>query len=302
VEKVIGDKGRVLVVGDRNQACYGFRGADINASDNIEIALRLSDKPVAIFPLSVTRRCTQAQVRAAKTLVPAIEALPYAPEGVIGTKSIEGFEAGVKPGHLVMCRVNAPMIERALALMSKGVRVVVRGRDVGKNITALIESLRPIDIRDLATVAEQWYKTQKVNLNFLTQQEEMQSLEDRYRTLVVLMAGCVSLADLNGRIEDLFMEFEADGAPKDAVVFGSIHRAKGLEAPICWILSPELIPHPKAEQAWEVEQEHNLAYIAITRSQFDLADPENTGQTWFVNGAVPLIYGSTYLNRPKRGV
>jgi len=57
---------------------------------------------------------------------------------------------------------------------------------------------------------------------------------------------------------------------KAGVKLSSVHRAKGLEANVVWILCPDLMPHPKAEQPWEQEQEMNLKYVAITRAKREL--------------------------------
>jgi DNA helicase-2/ATP-dependent DNA helicase PcrA len=54
------------------------------------------------------------------------------------------------------------------------------------------------------------------------------------------------------------------------VVFSSVHRAKGLEAKRVYILSPELMPHKMATKPWELEQERNIEYVAITRTLSEL--------------------------------
>ena len=54
--------------------------------------------------------------------------------------------------------------------------------------------------------------------------------------------------------------------PNCKVVLSSVHRAKGLEAENVVILHPEKMPHPMATLEWEIEQEYNIKYVAITRS------------------------------------
>ena len=51
------------------------------------------------------------------------------------------------------------------------------------------------------------------------------------------------------------------------VVGSTVHRAKGLEADNVFILRPDLMPHPMAKQAWEIQQEQNCMYVAITRAK-----------------------------------
>ena len=46
----------------------------------------------------------------------------------------------------------------------------------------------------------------------------------------------------------------------------TVHKAKGLEAPRVFILEPNLMPSPWAKKAWQIEQEGNLQYVAVTRA------------------------------------
>ena len=58
----------------------------------------------------------------------------------------------------------------------------------------------------------------------------------------------------------------------DGVLLSSIHKAKGLEADRVFLIEPEgaPVPHPMAKQDWEIEQEWNLRYVAITRAKKEL--------------------------------
>jgi DNA helicase-2/ATP-dependent DNA helicase PcrA len=49
-------------------------------------------------------------------------------------------------------------------------------------------------------------------------------------------------------------------------LFMTIHKSKGLENNTIFILHPELLPHPAATQEWQMQQESNLKYVAITRA------------------------------------
>lgn len=297
---------RVLAVGDPNQACYGFRGADTNAMAYIRERLEAIEtakdrkQEVRVFGLTITQRCPLVSVLAANRIVPSLKPAPDAAIGTIGTKSSGQFQREVRAGQMVMCRTNAPLVSYAIRVMMTGKRVLVRGREVGGNMEGLISYLAPANMRELDTALTQWLAKQREQLNYLTQQQELQAVEDRYHTLRALMEGCDNLPALHSRIENLFKEYDEHHEPKDVIVFSSIHRAKGLEAPVCWVLCPDLIPHPKTEQPWELEQERNLAYIAITRAKYIRSLPLSTGKTYFVDGPVPLIYGSAYILAQKQ--
>jgi superfamily I DNA/RNA helicase len=54
------------------------------------------------------------------------------------------------------------------------------------------------------------------------------------------------------------------------VCLSTIHKSKGLENETVHILCPELIPSKFAVQDWELKQEENLRYVAITRAKSKL--------------------------------
>jgi superfamily I DNA/RNA helicase len=85
-----------------------------------------------------------------------------------------------------------------------------------------------------------------------------------------LALGSKTVGELKGVIEGLFADFDSAGKPNNAVVLGTVHRTKGLEADRVWVLKPELIPHPMAKAGWQQDQERNLAYVAVTRSKREL--------------------------------
>ena len=57
---------------------------------------------------------------------------------------------------------------------------------------------------------------------------------------------------------------------RDSIRLSTIHKVKGLEANRVWFYLPELVPHPNAVSDWELKQEENLKYVAITRAKNEL--------------------------------
>jgi superfamily I DNA/RNA helicase len=52
-----------------------------------------------------------------------------------------------------------------------------------------------------------------------------------------------------------------------------VHKSKGLEWPVVHILGRgDIMPSPRAKQEWQMEQEINLCYVAVTRAQEILVD------------------------------
>lgn len=249
--------GRVVAVGDRKQSIYGFRGADTNAVPKLIESLNAK-----VLPLSITYRCPVSHVDLAKEIVPQIEAAPNAKMGSVEHTSYMKALQFIQDGDLCLCRVNAPLISTCYTLIKQGRKAIIRGRDIGKNLISFIDKLQPESITDLVMkVAE--YKVREIErLESQNRQGQIQSLMDKCECIDALCDGVRDLSELRYRITSIF-----DDDTKTGIVLSSVHRAKGDEANRVWILKPELMPHPMAQQEWQLEQEQNIRYVALTRSK-----------------------------------
>jgi len=54
--------------------------------------------------------------------------------------------------------------------------------------------------------------------------------------------------------------------PNGTTTLATVHKSKGMEAPTVYILDKHLMPSKYARQEWQMQQELNLQYVAITRS------------------------------------
>jgi DNA helicase-2/ATP-dependent DNA helicase PcrA len=302
---------RLMIVGDKNQAIMGFRGSDSSSMDNIRKALvARGDRPVIEMPLSLTRRCPKSHVRLAQRIVPGIQALENAPEGVIRVESTSKAVSEMRPGDLVVCRVNAPLLETAYLLLKQGVRAVVRGRDIGEGLKKLIENaLKRVaieekeDVGAMLAAAEMITQEQVQKLSRLKSKSEARiaAAQDRVACLTSLSEGNGTVRELLGVIGKLFDEFDDDGKPQNAVVLGTVHRTKGLEGYRVYVLEPGKMPHPMAKKEWERAQELNILYVAVTRAKFGeekvagigFAGQKKTypGELVFVGGECPMFTG-----------
>ena len=89
-------------------------------------------------------------------------------------------------------------------------------------------------------------------------------LEDRVRAIeaIVKRSSYRSVNELTTMIESRF----AEQSPHGRITLGTIHKCKGLESDTVWFLNPEAIPVKYAKQSWQLEQEYNAKYVAITRA------------------------------------
>lgn len=279
--RMLAPEGRLVAVGDRHQAIYGFTGADNDALDIIA-----SEFSCTNFPLTVTYRCPQAVVRHAHQWVSHIEAADTAPEGIVRTIPLSAFRKlgadALGEGDAVLCRYTRPCVDEALRLIRRGIGARVEGRDIGQGLITLTKRWKTVcSLDDLADHLDD-YRKREVD-KALAKHNELQasSIQDKVDTLLCIiesMPAGSNVWDLQGAITKLFGDTEPGTTPK-VVVFSTVHKAKGREWDRVYILGREtFMPSKWAAQDWQREQERNLIYVAVTRTKHELIEVDFSGE------------------------
>lgn len=270
--------GRMIVVGDDRQAIYGFSGADSAAMPNLIQSLRAKT-----MPLSVTYRCPKAVVRLAQTLVPDITAHEDAPEGVVRrlgeglsaddyAKVYDDYADSLTPDDAILCRNTAPLITMAYSLIRRGKPCKVEGRAIGEGLISLAKRWK--NARTVSSLIDrlQEYKAREIQKAIAKGNEaKAEEVDDKVTTLLEICDACIhqgqqSIGDVISFIDSLF----ADGAT-NVTILATYHRSKGREWPRVTLFEHvQRCPSRAARQDWQIEQEHNLAYVAFTRAQQEL--------------------------------
>lgn len=259
--------GRMIVVGDDRQAIYGFTGADAAALPNLVQAL-----DATVLPLSVTWRCPRAVVSLAQQLVPDIEAAPEAPEGEVINLSIKDAMEGIQRSDAILCRNTAPLITLAYKLIRAGKPCKVEGRSIGDGLKNLVLRWKITTIDQLLQRLEAYQDREVQKAQAKGNEAKVEEVMDRCQTLVEICEGCIQrgqrgVSDVVEFIDQLF----ADGAT-NVTVLATYHRSKGREWPRVMLLEhSQRCPSRAARQDWQMQQEKNLAYVAVTRAQQTLA-------------------------------
>jgi len=273
---------RMAGIGDVNQAIYGFSGASAEAFGLMDSWMESSERGIRSLRLMETRRCPKAVVALAQSIVPDFQALPEAPEGRItrgitwdtmlglGSSSDPSSEFACRPGDMILCRVNAPLVQMVYRFIREGKRANIQGRDIGQGILSLVRKSKASSIQELIVWAEdaRGEEERKVLSSKYPSDSKLQAINDKYDCVNHLAMSCQSIQDLENRINVIFQD-NADRS--STILLSSVHRAKGLEAERVYILCPEKMPLVmKNPQPWELDQERNLQYVAWTRSKSDL--------------------------------
>jgi DNA helicase-2/ATP-dependent DNA helicase PcrA len=262
---------RLILCGDPKQAIYGFAGAD--AESMIRMTKELQETPAGCktLPLTVTRRCGKAIVEEAKKIVEDFDAFETNPEGKVSHASFKAAEGqdytkDVFDGDFILCRVNAPLVSQCFRFLKAGRKANIQGKDIGAGLISLIKKQKVKTVVDLIPKLEEFFRKEeeKENKKRFPNEARRIALQDRQDCLMTFCEGYEFVEEVIAKIESVF----TDDRVSPGIKLSSIHKSKGLEAKRVFFLvhKDAPCPHPMAESEWQMEQEWNLRYVAITRA------------------------------------
>lgn len=259
--------GRLVAVGDRHQAIYGFTGADSDALDLIAKAVNATP-----MPLTVTYRCPQAVVTHAQKYVHHITAHESAPVGEVVTIDPVSFDNTVAVGDAVLCRFNMPLLSLVYRLIAKGIPARIEGREIGVGLKQLAKRWKVKSFNALTTRLDTFLERETAKYRAKEQESRARAVEDKVECLRVLITrvqdkvpkGSDPIEVLCAEVDTLFGD-SSKGNTVPCVVLSSIHKAKGREwNRVYWLQTG---PSKWARKEWELQQETNLCYVATTRAK-----------------------------------
>jgi hypothetical protein len=285
---------RLVLCGDPKQAIYGFAGADSESMKRMERELSevkhsfeldgdgspgtvkydgRQGRGCMTLHLTVTRRCGKAIVAEARRYVPDFSAHESNPEGIVRRSSLKavdltGYRFQVADGDMVLCRTNAPLVSECFRFIRAGRKANIQGRDIGAGLISTVRKLCKDDAAtatELVGVVSTWVTAEvaKENAKVNPSESRITGLQDRADCMICFTEGAATVVDVISKIEKVF----TDDKTSLGIRLSSIHKAKGLEARRVFFLRPEKAgPNTVKMQPWELDQEDNLAYVAMTRA------------------------------------
>ncbi len=259
--------GRLVAVGDRHQAIYGFTGADSDALDLIGKAVGAIQ-----MPLTTTYRCPKAVVRHAQQYVGHIQAHESAPEGTVDILNPVLLGVTAKPGDAILCRFNAPLLSHVYAFIAQGIPAKIEGREIGTGLKKLATRWKAKTFPTLLTRLEAHREREVAKYLAKEQATRASGVEDKVNCLVTIIERVQKTemhpADPIGRLCTEIDAIFGEQVGNACVLLSSIHKSKGREwNRVFWLVTG---PNKWARMEWEKGQEVNLCYVAATRAKAHL--------------------------------
>jgi superfamily I DNA/RNA helicase len=259
--------GRLVAVGDKHQAIYGFTGADANSLELIGNAVNAIK-----LPLSFTFRCPQNVVAHAKQWVNHIECSPTAAPGVVSQLVDTELMKVAKVGDAIVSRFNAPLIKYVYQFIGAGIPARIEGREIASGLKKLAGRWKCKTFDALITKLEEFEEREIKKLLAQEKNRQADDLMDKLQCLKVIitraMAKNTKLSPQQAIELEIDEIFGQEESKKPVVLLCSIHRSKGLEwKRVFWLQTG---PSGFAKKQWELEQEDNLCYVATTRAMEEL--------------------------------
>lgn len=265
--------GRGIFVGDPKQAIYGFTGAD---NDSLDILKR--EFNAIELPLTVTYRCPKQVVTFANQWVDHIIAADSAPEGEVREIEVAEltttYREQLDKHAAVLCRNTKPLVELFYTLLRARIPARVEGRDIAAGLKKLATNWLSIKtIRALEDKLGEYLEKETAKLKEKKQEYKIEALTDRVGALLTICDqvrrdGGTHIDQVVKALDEMFGD-DVQGL----VVLSTIHKSKGREwERVFWLNRAGLCPSKHATQAWEMDQEENLQYVAATRAKKTLFD------------------------------
>jgi len=266
--KMCAGNGRVVGVGDPNQAIFGFAGAGDDSFYEFAESFDADE-----YPLSICYRCPTSHIKLAQEIVPQIESAPGAIEGQVDHIKKKMLPSVLMDGDLILCRATAPLVKLCLELVVQDCGVTILGKKIGQQLSSIARQSakkKGFSFFEFPLFLRRFCRMKMDRLIQDGRDSLAETVADQQQAILYFYneLNTDNLKQFCKAMESLFSD------QPSPIRLATVHKAKGLEADNVYILCPEKMPLMwKNQQAWEYQQEMNIKYVALTRAKKEL---------WFV--------------------
>lgn len=261
VEKLRAEK--TVAVGDEYQAIYGFRGAGVDSMDRYRNDLQPDE-----LTLSLCFRCGTDVIREAQRYVPGIQPAPGMPSGSVAEGGVYS-PSMFQPGDTILCRNTKPLFKLAHTLIQAGIGCHILGGDIGAGLIKLIKKFGE-DHTPLSSIVAKLENHTAERADRLMARKRITAAQmewEKFHSIEALVDGLQGTSLTRRHLTEFIAKLFSDKS--GTITLSTIHKSKGLEWPRVHLLDPQLMPSKWAHHDWQIQQENNLAYVAITRACAD---------------------------------
>ena len=270
IKKCFKRGGRFIAVGDEFQCINAFAGADEEAFKMFK-----NEPNTSVFALPISYRCPKVIIKMAQSVI-GCEDIVAAPNAIDGQVIYDVTPYEPKDNDLVLCRNTAHLMKLYMKYTAVNKKSYVKGRSIADKFKDTIDNVDkdrlsldmmsdgvfPRLYERLFEVIEKDMEINGLEYGEVINTQKIADMIDTIKALEVLAEGFVWKDDLTNKIDVIFSDQTEQG-----VCLSTIHKAKGLEANNVFILCPSLMPSKHAVRRWEIIQEENLMYVAVTRAK-----------------------------------
>lgn len=258
--------GRLIMVGDPQQAINAFKGADNEGFLNSQIFWQITN----VKPLSVCWRCFREIVELAAGHKEGFKAAPNAISGIIAPIHDDDLIKLVKDGDAIISRLRSATIVWWRKLVKAGIACKILGQNPADTVIRLLEKISSFEGFKFETLKEHLDTYQKTQVEKLTKKNkgeaEILAVVDEVETVRAMIEDieAASMEDLIAKVRD---ELDPRKMPNGGVSIMTGHGSKGGEWNQVFNVTPDKFPLITRDQSpASYIQELNLRYVVQTRS------------------------------------
>jgi superfamily I DNA/RNA helicase len=185
----------------------------------------------------------------------------------------------------ILCRNTRPLVDLAYGLLKRGIPCRVEGKSIGDGLIALVTKWKVVNITAMIGKLVTWRDKEISKWMLKEREDKADEINDRAETILVLAQrlleeGKSTVVELADFIKSIFGDTKAGEKPK-VTTLCTMHRSKGREWRRVYLLgNSKYCPSKWAKKQWQIVQENNLQYVALTRCMFvrDRATGEITSE------------------------
>lgn len=261
IERLVKPYGRIIAVGDKRQAIYGFAGADIKSFEAFE-----NRENTLSLPLSVCYRCAKSIVSNAKTVYDDIEYFDQQQEGIVRLGDVHEIQVN----DMVVCRNVRPLISLFFHFLKRKVKSTIKGKDIEQGLIKLLNKVKDYD-KSFALTKLGEFRMQLITelrskgIADHTKHPKYINFVEKCEIISVIASECETMKQVEILLHEIFEE------KRDAINMMTVHKSKGLESDRVFYIekfnNEKLIPSKYAIKDWERKQEQNLLFVCYTRAK-----------------------------------